>query len=199
LTAGLLQSPYFLDYDGFTRNEPEGLEVRGFSATSRLYPASDGWLYLHCEYDEDWRNLTGLPEFAVLSADQRYGDAKARDEHQNELVADLTRVFSAKSRKHWIDLLVSAGVSAIENLGIPDFRDDPSVRQAGLIATREHPGRGRVDHLGTTVRLTATPVRLGRPSPILGADTQEILREVGYSDSEIDALLAARAAVQTFP
>ena len=29
LTAGLLQSPYFLDYESFTRNEPEGLEVRG--------------------------------------------------------------------------------------------------------------------------------------------------------------------------
>ncbi|MCH8056050.1 MAG: replication protein, partial [Deltaproteobacteria bacterium] len=71
--------------------------------------------------------------------------------------------------------LEAAEVSIIKNRVIEDFRDDPSIRKAGLITTREHPGRGRADHLGIAARLSATPARLGRPSPVLGADTEEIL------------------------
>ena len=47
LTAGLLQSPYFLDYEGYRRVDIEGTDARGYSAGSRLYEASDGWLYIH--------------------------------------------------------------------------------------------------------------------------------------------------------
>lgn len=195
LTACLIQSPYFLDYSGFQRSEPEGLEVRGFSALSRLYPASDGWLYLHCGNEDDWRRLTGVPDFADLGRDQRFGDAQARSEHQRELAAELNRIFPLQDRGRWMRLLRAAGLSVMENLGIPDFRDDPYVRKAGLVATREHPGRGRADHLGVTARLSGTPMRLGRPSPILGADTHEILAEIGYTAQEIDALIGAHAAV----
>ena len=85
----------------------------------------------------------------------------------------------------------------IKNEVIEDFRDDPSVRKAGLIVTREHPGRGRADHLGIAARLSATPARLGCPSPILGADTKEILEEIGYGAEEILELESAKIAVQT--
>ena len=78
LTACLLQSPYFLDYAGFQRDEPEGLGVRGYSALSRLYPAADAWLYLHCPEEAGWRNLTALPEFAALAADPRYGFSRGK-------------------------------------------------------------------------------------------------------------------------
>jgi crotonobetainyl-CoA:carnitine CoA-transferase CaiB-like acyl-CoA transferase len=188
LTACLLQSPYFLDYPGFQRNEPEGLGVRGYSALSRLYPAADAWLYLHCPEEADWRNLTGLPEFAALGGDPRYGAGASRKYHDRELEAELGRIFSLKTRQEWVGQLNAAGISAIENVAMPDLRDDPHVRRAGLVLTREHPGRGRADQIGTTARLSGTPMRLGRPAPILGAETNEILWGAGYTDGEIKAL-----------
>jgi crotonobetainyl-CoA:carnitine CoA-transferase CaiB-like acyl-CoA transferase len=47
--------------------------------------------------------------------------------------------------------------------------------------------------VGTTARLSGTPVRLGRPAPILGNETNEILREVGYTGGEIEAMKSSRA------
>jgi len=196
LTAGLLQSPYFLDYQGFQRNEPEGLDVRGTSALSRLYRTADGWLYLHCPDESGWTGLTALPNFSMLASDARFSNSQKRTEHDGELVAELIAIFSFKTKQEWIALLASQDVSAIENLAIPDFRDDPYVRQAELIVTREHPGRGRADHLGTVPQLSATPVRLGRPAPLLGAETREILQEIGYTEPEIAALKTVGAVAQ---
>ncbi|PKB78624.1 MAG: hypothetical protein BZY88_17495 [SAR202 cluster bacterium Io17-Chloro-G9] len=195
LTACLLQSPYFLDYEGYQRNEPEGLGARGRSALSRLYCANDagnnGWLFLHCPREEDWQNLTNLREFYELASDSRFATAQARQDNDEELAQELAGIFTSKNRQEWVSLLRNGSVSATENLAIPDYRDDPYVRQAGLIVTRDHPGQGSADHLGPTARLSGTPMRVGRPTPVLGAETNEILQEIGLSAAEIQTLIAS--------
>ena len=197
LTAGLLQSPYFLDYEGYRRNDPEGLGVRGLSALSRLYQADDGWFYLQCPGEPDWANLTCLPEFAHLPSDDRFRDAESRERNDGALADVLAAIFAVGSRQGWVKSLNDAGISAIENLAVHDFHGDPNVRQAGLIVNRDHPGMGLADHLGVVARLSGTPARVGRPTPVLGSQTDEILAEAGYSASEIAALKAAGAVVQT--
>ena len=197
LTAGLLQSPYFLDFNGHQRAEPEGLDLRGHSALSRLYQAADGWLCLHCPDAAAWDELTRLPDFASLADDARFGDAPSRRQNDAALCAALSPILSASPRRHWINLLQPTAVSIIENLDIPDFHNAPHIRQAGLVASREHPGMGLADHLGIIPQLSATPVRLGRPTPVLGAETDEILAETGYTATEIAALKAAGAVAAT--
>ena len=57
-----------------------------------------------------------------------------------------------------------------------------------------HRAAGPVRQLGSPLRLSRTPPRRGAAAPMLGEHTRDALRETGYTDGEIDALVAARAA-----
>jgi len=185
LTAGLLQSPYFLDYEGYERNEPEGLGVRGFDAKSRLYEAADGWMYFHCPDDFAWSNLTRLDDFSELSA----GDDAA-------LTQSIADVISSKSIADWSKLINPTGVSVMANRLVEDFRDDEDIRKAGLIVKRDHPDFGQAEHLGSVARLSETPMRVGRPTPLLGSETDDILSEAGYTGEQIESMKLSGAVVQ---
>ena len=185
LTAGLLQSPYFLDFKGYQRDEPEGLGVRGFSAKSRLYAAADGWLFFHCPDDGAWGRLAALSEFAGLD-----------NGSDDSLTKSLAEVLAGKPRAEWARLINPTGVSVIANRMVEEFRDDADIRKAGLIVGRDHPGIGNADHLGSVAKFSETPMRVGRPSPLLGAETDQILSEAGYTGEQIESLKLAGAVVQ---
>ena len=186
LTAGLLQSPYFLDYAGYQRSDLEGVAVRGYSPASRLYRASDGWLYLHCPDDAAYQALLTLTGVGDVADDAAAADA----------IADA---IGGNTIEHWSRILWPGGVAVTPNLNMEDYRHDPVVRQAGFIVTSEHPVWGSVDHSGTTARLSATPPRLGPPAPYFGMHTDAILSEAGYSPERIAELKASGAAVAPQP
>ena len=159
------------------------MEARGYSVRSRLYQASDGWLYVHCPNDATYGALLSALNF--------------RDIHDNsDAIADAIR---ADTVEHWMQELRPLGVSVTPNMTMEDYRNDPVVRNAGFVVTREHHGWGSVDHSGTTARLSATPPRLGPPAPYFGMHTDDILTEAGYSPAEIEALKASGAAVAPSP
>jgi crotonobetainyl-CoA:carnitine CoA-transferase CaiB-like acyl-CoA transferase len=52
-----------------------------------------------------------------------------------------------------------------------------------------HPLAGNYRHIRPGARLAATPMRASRPAPLPGQHNHEVLKEVGYSDDDIDDLL----------
>jgi crotonobetainyl-CoA:carnitine CoA-transferase CaiB-like acyl-CoA transferase len=76
------------------------------------------------------------------------------------------------------------------------FFDDPQHRAAGLVAGYRHAEWGQMQQPGAMWFFGDQEVRLDRAPPVLGEHTVEVLREVGLSESEIEAALAAGAVVQ---
>jgi crotonobetainyl-CoA:carnitine CoA-transferase CaiB-like acyl-CoA transferase len=142
-------------------------------------------MYLHCPSDEAWANLVKLSEFTGL--DEGSDDA---------LTQSLVKILAGKPRAEWEKLINPTGVSVMANRMVADFRDDTDIRKAGLIVGRDHPGVGQADHLGSVAKLSETPMRVGRPTPLLGAETDEILVEAGYTGEQIEAMKLSGAVVQ---
>ncbi len=69
---------------------------------------------------------------------------------------------------------------------------DPQVRHLGIAQPVDHPMLGRLELVGQAVTLSRTPSRLQRASPEPGEHSEQILRELGYSDGDIAGLRERR-------
>ncbi len=167
-TAGLLQSAYCYDYPGRAWDEPRGQDARGWGPGQRLYPAAGGtWLFLGAGPGQ----LAGLAGVAGLQG--------APGADGPALAGWLEERFAAEPASVWAGRLVAAGFGAHPVVSLDDLREDPWVRAHGLIAERFHEGAGMVRQAGPALRMSATPVRIGRPAPLAGADRDEVLAQLG--------------------
>ncbi|MCZ6888363.1 MAG: CaiB/BaiF CoA-transferase family protein [Gammaproteobacteria bacterium] len=66
--------------------------------------------------------------------------------------------------------------------------DDPQIKAMGALMEFEHPVGGSMRQPRPPGRFSATPADIFRCSPELGADTDDVLREAGFSDAEVHAL-----------
>jgi crotonobetainyl-CoA:carnitine CoA-transferase CaiB-like acyl-CoA transferase len=60
-----------------------------------------------------------------------------------------------------------------------------------MVVDLDHTVAGKVRILGLPIRLSATPASIRLEPPALGADTEHVLHELGYSDEEVAALESA--------
>jgi len=173
-TATMLQSALLQDYPGKQWNEPHGQDAKGSGPLNRLYQAGDGWLFLAARPGE----LAGCAELADLAGCNG---------------AELEKALEARLRSRpvaeWVRALTAAGIGA--HRLVPDLVElmtDPLVVKRGLAITREHEGFGPITTTAPGVRLSRTPMVVGRPAAKPGTDAASVLAEIGLG-SELDRLI----------
>jgi formyl-CoA transferase len=67
---------------------------------------------------------------------------------------------------------------------------DPQVQHLGMAADVHSPKLGDIQVVRNAIEMTRTPHRIAAPTPERGANTDEVLREIGYAESEITDLHA---------
>ena len=119
----------------------------------------------------------------------------SRSENREALVEKLAPHIRRRPSAEWIELLEAVGMPVGPILDIADVVGLEQTRARGLVVETEHPSAGPTRALGLPVTLSATPGGVRRPAPLLGEHTRDVLREVGYAEAEIDALVASGALV----
>jgi crotonobetainyl-CoA:carnitine CoA-transferase CaiB-like acyl-CoA transferase len=108
-------------------------------------------------------------------------------QNRESLNAALNRVFAAQPAHHWIDLLNRSGVPAGPVYSVPQMLEDPQVKFSTM--TKEIVSDGhRFGFVTQPVILGRTPADIVREAPAWGADTDDIMQELGYEASEIQSL-----------
>ncbi|HZY52494.1 MAG TPA: CaiB/BaiF CoA-transferase family protein [Reyranella sp.] len=163
------------------------------NALTNLYRTGDDrWLQLLMVRDDRlWSTFCGVIDRPGLATDSRYTDREERRKRALELHAELAPIFASKTYAQWEALLSKTGIPFGVIGRVADVVDDEQARHAGIFAETTNPEVPRT--VNNPIRLGfAKPRVSGKPSAV-GENSDEILRELAYSEVEIEALKKAGA------
>ena len=168
--------------------EPSG-NASIWAAPHDCYPCAgeDRWCVIAADNDEQWAALAKILDGGV-DQDGRFKTAEGRLKHRAELdriIADWTREQDAFAV---MDRLQKAGIpSGVVQTG-EDLTDDPQLNEREFIVAVENPRLGRVVLPNFPLHFTNAKLTRRWEFPVLGRDTETVLRDVvGYSPETIAA------------
>ena len=158
------------------------------NALANLYRTRDDrWLQLLMVRDDRlWATFCGIIGRPDLTADPRFGGRAERRAHAQELHDILMPVFAGRTYAEWERLLSGTGIPFGVIGRLADVIDDEQAEHAGIFADTDNPAIPRT--VNTPIRLGFAAPRKAGPPPEVGQHNDEVLRETGFSDSEIEAL-----------
>jgi crotonobetainyl-CoA:carnitine CoA-transferase CaiB-like acyl-CoA transferase len=157
------------------------------------YATRDGYVCVLIYNDKHWRTflrLIGREE--IFSSDPRFSSQEARSRNIAEVYAFVAEQMATRTSAEWLQALKQGDIPATPLNTVDDIIDDPHLAESGFFVMTDHPTEGRLRMMASPEAWSQTRHAELRPAPRLGEHSAEILREAGYTDAEIAALVASR-------
>ncbi|MCX7381512.1 MAG: CoA transferase [Alphaproteobacteria bacterium] len=158
--------------------------------TANLFRANDSWLLLAVNSEQQYRCLMTALGRADTFEDPRFIDWFARKDHEPELRAIIEHALAAKDAKAWEPELNAAGAPCASIWRIEEILEHPQIKARGVLQTVDT-AFGPLSFMGSGFQMAHGGGRLDSVGPGLGAHTDAVLAECGYTAEEIAALHAA--------
>ena len=155
-----------------------------------LFEAADGQIAVAPSNDAFYARLIDALGLDDLLERREYLTNAARFQRRGGINAEINARTRVHTVAHWIEKLNAAGVPCGRVLNLTEVFEDPQTRHQEMRITIEHPVHGPLDVLGFPIKFTDDPCRVHRPPPVLGVDTDALLRELGRDAATIEALRA---------
>ncbi len=153
-----------------------------------MFRTRDGEIAIAPSQEQSYQRLVDALDAPELRLDPRFLTNDLRVVNRAAINATIEEKLAGGSSQYWIDKLNAAGVPSERVKTLPEVFADPQTIDQEMVITADHPGHGAVSMLGFTIKFGEAPCRLRRPAPDLGADSDQVLGEFGYSVDEIARL-----------
>ncbi len=157
----------------------------------QVFEAADGHLILAVGNDSQFAKFCEVAGAPALAQDPRYTRNAERVRNRATLVPMLAELIKLRTRGDWLTALEAAKVPCGPINDLAEVFADPQVQARDMTVELAHPLAGQVRLVASPMKFSSTPVQYRRPPPLLGEHSDDILREFGIDDAEIERLRLA--------
>ena len=165
LASGLVPKPMGTLFDGIV--------------PYRNFVCADREITVAVASDKLWKSFCEAIGRTDLTDHSDYKTNPLRVKNRAVLEPILEDMFLSRPAEHWVQLLAKFGVPATVVRNLKEVIEDEQTSVRNMTPTVQHPVAGAIRVLGVPVQLSETPGRIGGASPLLGADTEAILKSIG--------------------
>lgn len=162
------------------------------------YQCADGeWIELCIiEYERYIGPLLHILNLDEYAADPRFKTLKVVQQHMYEFMTLVQEAFMQKKRDEWCPLLAAADIVFDKVCHFRDVLDDEQKRANGYVYTQRLPDGGKVLMPHMPIRFDEGK-ELQLTGPLSGEHSREILCDYGYTDKEIEEMIANNIVKQS--
>jgi crotonobetainyl-CoA:carnitine CoA-transferase CaiB-like acyl-CoA transferase len=178
IQAALCEAKFFAPHD---RKNPA-------NAAMNVYKASDGtWFVLLVTPDKlaSVAKAIGRPD---LLTDPRFSDPAKLTEHMPALAEILEDLFGSKPMAHWREVFDGVHVTFGAVRGPEEVINDPQLRANDIVVPLEGAGGKLTSTISSPINVHGVAKVAAKRAPALGEHNEAVLKELGFSTSEIDGL-----------
>ena len=176
----------------FVGEEPERMGTKDpVLAPYQTYPTADGYLNVACANQKLWTELCEAVDRPDLIDDDRFASNPDRVSNMDDLEVELSAVFRERPTDEWVELLAEDhGLPVGPVYDVPEALDNEQTEAREVIREVDHPALGTVPVIEHPLNYEHAEAGFEGPPPLLGEDTEAILRELGYDDEALASLRA---------
>ena len=162
--------------------------TRMLTSHRKPYETKDGFICVVPYTQKHWTNFLALVGRADLIKDPRFSNQTERTKNIDTLYEIVSDSMKRRSTNEWIIALSDADIPAGPMNSPEDLFECPHLKAVEMFPEIEHPTEGRIRHIKVPAAFSTTPGGLYHHSEKLGASTNAVLNELGFSRTEITEL-----------
>lgn len=158
-------------------------------APFNVYKTGNGYAVIAIDEDKRWETFLNAIGRSDAVKDPKFADVKSRVKNYDEVDRLILAWTQNLATSTVVDVVTKAGGASCPVKTMPEVREDDHLKQRGMIGDIEYSSVGKVPYVGSSLKMSATPGVVSGLGPALGADTDQILKEVlGYNSEKVKQL-----------
>jgi formyl-CoA transferase len=149
---------------------------------------ADGYITIGANTNRLFQRLCTVLGRDEWSSEPDFASNGSRVRNRARLASLIESVMVQQPCHHWLSALDAADIPCGPINDYAQVFSDPQVAARAMVLETDHPVLGRLRTLGSPIKMSATPTDATRRAPLLGEHTDDVLRDLGLNDIEIEAL-----------